>query len=63
MGLQLSDLGANVTRDSCYFYCRQFSCLTVEFKCLLKGNPEFVLFQTRGNVWVGPGINIRIDPE
>ena len=62
-GLDLGYLRPDMLVDADDLDVREGFCRLVILERLLDGNAEFVLFEARGDVRVGPGIDVRIHAQ
>ncbi|MNJ26724.1 hypothetical protein D3C77_212140 [compost metagenome] len=62
-GFQGGQLRADVAVDTDHFQVRQLGGANVHLFGIGDGDTELVFFQTRGDVRVGAGIDVRVDPQ
>jgi len=60
---RLRQLTADMAGNTHHIKAIQRDCFLILPQRLLNPNTEFVLLETRGNIGVGLGVNIRVDPD
>ena len=62
-GRQAGQLRTDVAVDADHVQVRQLGSTGVDRLGVVDIDAELVLFQTGGNIWMGTGIHVRIDPQ